>query len=292
MRRTASAILIILATLSAGGLVESIAQPSAPSVAPATGVASVDSTRADTTLDLAAARRKLPRYMQAVTATLDPRLQGAIARIRAGERRWLAVRGYVRREQKVHTHWSWTAREAAEFRKTAEYRAMIDTIAEVRRRFAALNPGYRLEVITDIRTLETQIGKWNTVGSIAVAGREVVDTSLVILADSSYAEIPDSAGTARFRAFLDGYELVTTPTVAVPGFSDHGQLRAFDFKVYRGGRLIAGTTTATIAKTWDSPGWSCRLNQAICGYGDVFLGPLQEPYEPWHYTWVGWRLGR
>lgn len=237
--------------------------------------------------DLAAARRKLPRYMQAVSATLDPRLQRAIGRIRATERRYLAIRGYVRREHKVHTHWSWSAKEAAEFRRTPEYRAMIDTIAAVKLRFALQNPGYRLEVATDIRTLESQIGKWNTVRSIAVSGREVVDTSLVILADTTYPEIPDSAGTARFRAFLDGYELVNTPTVAVPGFSDHGQLRAFDFKVYKGRRLVAGTTTATIAHTWEAPGWACRLNEIICDYTDVFHGPLDDPYEPWHYTWVG-----
>src|SRR5687767_10184945 len=75
--------------------------------------------------DMAAARRRLPLYMTAVAATLDQRLQDAIAKIRAGERRYLAIRGYVRREYKVNTHWSWTAREAREFRKTAEYREMV-----------------------------------------------------------------------------------------------------------------------------------------------------------------------
>jgi hypothetical protein len=240
--------------------------------------------------DMVAARRRLPLYMHAVTLTLDPRLQSALSKIPAKERRYLAVRGYVRREQKVHTHWSWTAREATHFRTTPEYRAMMDTIVAIKRRFAALNPGYRLDVVTDIRTLETQIRKWNTVASIAVSGREVVDTSLIVLSDTTWPDVPDAASTARFRTFLDGYELVNTPTVAVPGFSEHGQLRAFDFKVYRGGRLVAGTTTATIRSVWDAPGWSCRLNEAICGYADVFLGPLQEPYEPWHYTWVGTRF--
>jgi hypothetical protein len=239
------------------------------------------------TLDFEAARRRLPLYMHAVTLTLDPRLQRALAKIRSTERRYLAVRGYVRREHKVHTSWSWTASEAAAFRRTAEYRAMLDTIAAIKRRFAARNPGFRLSVITDIRTLDVQLRKWNTVASIAVSGREVVDTALVVLADSTWPDVPDSASTQRFRAFLDGYELVNTPTVAVPGFSDHGQLKAFDFKVYRGGRMVAGTTTATIPQHWDAPGWSCRLNEVICDYGDAFLGPLQEPYEPWHYTWRG-----
>ena len=238
-------------------------------------------------LGMAAARRRLPLYMSAVASTLDARLQKAIANIRAGDRRYLAIRGYVRREYRVNTHWSWTASEAAAFRKTDEYRAMVDSIKAITTRFALQNPGYRLDVVTDIRTLETQIRKWNTVSSIAKSGREVVDTSLKILADTSWPDVPDSIATQRFRAFLNGYELVNTPTVAVPGFSDHGQLRAFDFKVYRKARLVAGTATATIRTAWDQPGWSCKLNRAICDYADVFVGPLMQPYEPWHYTWVG-----
>lgn len=294
MRRRAFIIASVVIVLSALQPDRAAAQqPSAGAPAVARGFAEPgDSARVDSivapVLDIAAARRKLPRYMAAVAATLDARLQRALARIRAGERRYLAVRGYVRREYKVHTHWSWTAKEAAAFRRTDEYRAMMDTIAAIKRRFAVSNPGHRLEVVTDIRTLESQIGKWNTVASIAVSGREVVDTSLVILADTTYPELPDSSATARFRAFLNGYELVNTPTVAVPGFSDHGQLRAFDFRIYRGRRLVAGTTTATIPGTWEGPGWSCRLNEIVCATGDVFLGPLHEPYEPWHYTWVGW----
>ena len=293
MRRRDFIIASVFIVLLALGLGRVSAQPSVgvPAI-PRAPLGASDSTRVDSivapVLDIATARRKLPRYMAAVAATLDPRLQRAIAKIRAGERRYLAVRGYVRREKRVHTHWSWTAKEAAEFRKTEEYRAMMDTIAAIKRRFAATNPGHRLEVVTDIRTLENQIGKWNTVASIAVSGREVIDTSLVVLADTTYPEIPDSSATARFRAFLNGYELVNTPTVAVPGFSDHGQLRAFDFRIYRGRRLVAGTTTATIPGTWESPGWSCRLNEIVCATGDVFHGPLYEPYEPWHYTWVGW----
>ncbi|MBC8144221.1 MAG: hypothetical protein H7X80_01480 [bacterium] len=249
-------------------------------------LASIDTVPARV-LDLAAARRRLPLYMDAVAATLDHRLQNAIAKIPLSVRRYLAIRGYVRREYKVHTHWSWTASEASAFRKTAEYRAMVDSIVAIQKRFAFQNPGYRLEVVTDIRTLETQLSKWNKVASIAVSGREVIDTSLIVLADTSWSDVPDSAGTYRFRAFLHSYELNNTPTVAVPGFSDHGQLRAFDFKVYRHARLIAGTTTATIRRAWDLPGWSCKLNAAICNYSDVFVGPLIEPYEPWHYTWVG-----
>lgn len=248
--------------------------------------AAADRTR-PAALDIRAARRRLPLYMAAVASTLDPRLQGAIARIRNGERRFLAIRGYVRREYKVNTHWSWTASEAAEFRKTAEYRTIIDSVNAVSTRFAAQNPGHRLQVAIDIRTLELQLRKWNRVASIDVAGRELIDTSLIVIADSTWPDTPDSSSTARFRKFLDGYELVNTPTVAVPGFSDHGQLRAFDFKVYKGSRLIAGTSTSTIERVWDSSGWACRLSAAICDFADVFVGPLRDPYEPWHYTWVG-----
>jgi hypothetical protein len=263
-----------------------LATSSSPAQQPAAADASV---RRDTVAvrDTLGARRRLPRYMEAVTRTLDARLQRAIGRIRAGERRYLAIRGYVRREHKVYTHWSWTAREAAAFRRTAEYREMLDSIGAIRRRFAERNPGYRLGVVTDIRTLESQLRKWNTVASIAVAGREMLDTALAVLADTSWPDVPDEASTLRFRSFLNGYELVNTPTVAVPGFSDHGQLRAFDFTILKGSKTVAGTTTATIPEKWDGPGWSCRLNDAICAFTDQFAGPLVEPYEPWHYTWLG-----
>jgi hypothetical protein len=149
-----------------------------------------------------------------------------------------------------------------------------------------MNPGHQLRVTLGVRTFEEQLRSWNRVRSVRDAGTEVVDTSLIILADSLYPHTPDSAALARFNSFYESYELINTPTVAVPGLSEHGQLRAFDFRIHRGRRLIAGTTTATAARAWDSTGWTCRLALAVCGQSDRFMGPLLDPYEPWHYRYV------
>lgn len=252
--------------------------------APATTKPPIDTTRTPE-LDLDAARKKLPLYVQAVSTTLDSAMRAAVSRVPSPERRLLVVRGYVRRVHRKAAEWSWSRAQVAEYRKTREYRELTDHVAEAQRCFAQLNPGYRIDAAIEVRTLDEQIHNWNTVVSIGVSGREIVDTALIVLADTTLPAVPDSLAIARFRAFLDGYELVNTPTVAVPGFSEHGQLRAFDFKVYRGRKLIAGTTTATIAEKWEAAGWACKLAEAICQISDRFVGPLFEPYEPWHYAY-------
>ena len=56
------------------------------------------------------------------------------------------------------------------------------------------------------------------------------------------------------KAFLSGYRPVPTPTIAAPGLSLHGQMRAIDFQVHQGGRVVAGPNTATIATDWTAAG--------------------------------------
>ncbi|MEP7220896.1 MAG: hypothetical protein ABI876_18370, partial [Bacteroidota bacterium] len=63
------------------------------------------------------------------------------------------------------------------------------------------------------------------------------------------------------------------------------QFRAFDFRVMRGGRVVAGTVARTIPAVWDRSGWTERLREAICTASRKFDGPLPEPYEPWHYAY-------
>jgi len=64
-----------------------------------------------------------------------------------------------------------------------------------------------------------------------------------------------------------------------------GQARAFDFQIYQGSTLVAGTDSARIAAVWVGLGWAARLAQAIHEAGPNFTGPLQSPNEPWHYTY-------
>lgn len=73
-----------------------------------------------------------------------------------------------------------------------------------------------------------------------------------------------------------------TPPLAVPGLSPHGQSRAFDFQVMRGGELIAGPSGAG---RWDSEGWTEKVRAAVARASTKFKGPLASPREPWHYDY-------
>jgi hypothetical protein len=72
------------------------------------------------------------------------------------------------------------------------------------------------------------------------------------------------------------------PCNAAPGTSDHGQVKAVDFVVMQGSRLVAGTSRSTIAAQWTAPGWAQRLVEATAG--TRLRGPLRHPYEPWHWS--------
>ena len=88
------------------------------------------------------------------------------------------------------------------------------------------------------------------------------------------------------EAFLSEYRPVPTPTIAAPGLSLHGQMRAIDFQVHQGGRVIAGPSTATIATDWVAAGWAARLDAAVREASNRFVGPQATPPAPWHYNYV------
>ena len=236
-------------------------------------------------LDSSRIERALWVYADSLAASINPKGRSVLRRIPDKRRRLLALRGYLRRDSLFDSRWSWTAKEISAFRRTKEYRETMEQVVKVKKLFAEMHPGYTLTVNTGVRSLEEQIAKWNSVASIRVSSSEVVDTARIIFAELSLPAVPDSASLAAFRAFLQGYELVNTPTVAVPGFSEHGQLRAFDFKVMRGGRIVAGTQTSTIPLRWDGPGSSKKLRDAVAQASSKFRGPLEDPYEPWHYSY-------
>jgi len=88
------------------------------------------------------------------------------------------------------------------------------------------------------------------------------------------------------ESFLLAYHPDPPPTVAAPGLSPHGQMRAVDFQVHQGDRIIAGPRTATIDADWDAAGWSSKLDAAVRAASSRFIGPLATPREPWHYTFA------
>ena len=229
----------------------------------------------------------LRRYYDSIVGDLPDYVRQTLERIPRFPRRVLAANVYFRRADELRENWSWTSRQVAEYKKSEEYAHMLVEIEKVRREFAERNPGYHLAVNIAARSLETQIRKWNTVSSVGRGAEEFLDSCRAEFADSVYGEIPDTASIARFRAFMQRYEFDDdrVPTVATPGLSKHGQLRAFDFKIMQGRRMIAGATSATIPTRWDEPGWTDRLKEAVAAVSDHFDGPLDAPYEPWHYNY-------
>jgi hypothetical protein len=226
---------------------------------------------------------KLDRYYTAAAGTLDPRPRSVLPAIVQRERRMLAVAEYLRGRHLVDSLWTWTARESERYQHTAQYgRAMAD-LRRVRRAFAAENPGYALVADTNARSLRAQVRLWNRERSVAAAAGELHDSSRAWLADSSYPDLPDPAAIARFVARLAAYRSARPPTVAVPGLSLHGRLRAVDFAILHRGRVVAGTTSAAIDSVWERGGWSRRLRHAVTQGGGDLVGPLVSPREPWHY---------
>ena len=231
---------------------------------------------------------RLGTYMDTVHRVLPERVQRSLARIPNVSRRLLAMKYYLHRdEEEINRKWAWTEEEAREYRKSDEYKQALEEVAGVRQAFARLNPGYQLQVDLEIRSLSSQIGKWNSVRSIGEGADELMKTALAFIADSLATPVSENnqGDLARFLAFLHAFEPKRHPTVAVPGLSQHGQLRAFDFRVSRGGRVIAGASTSSIRTAWDDAGWTAKLCEAILAVSPKFEGPLLQPYEPWHYEY-------
>ena len=226
-------------------------------------------------------------YLDSVVGELPEYVQKTLNRIPNFQRKILAANVYFRRADELERAWSWTAKEVAEYKLTAEYARMLVDIEQVKQEFTERNPGYHLRVNIGARSLETQIKKWNSVSSVGRAAREFIDSCRQEFSDSVYEAVPDSLSIERFRAFMERYEFHENrvPTVAIPGLSKHGQLRAFDFKVMKGRRMLAGANSATIPTKWDKAGWTEKLKEAVFAVSHRFEGPLPAPYEPWHYNY-------
>jgi hypothetical protein len=259
----------------------------APAAAPtrptdASAVADEAPPRPATAVHLAA---KLDRYLAGAVRTLDNRPREVLGRIPDRERRALAVAHYLRRRDQVDTLWTWSEAERRAYEQTDRYRRTMADVRRVRQTFAELNPGYLLVADTAGRPLRTQVIFWNRERSVGDVARELHDSSLVWLADATFPDPPDSASLVGFIERLTRHQPARLPTVAVPGLSMHGRLRAFDFAVLRRGEIVAGTTSTTIDSVWDRGGWAEKLRLAVTVSGGDLAGPLETPREPWHYEY-------
>lgn len=239
---------------------------------------------------LAAARADdvdpLTRWIDAIAARQDPRVAEGLARIDGNERRLLALRSYLRSARQLAERWSWTDAQIDAYRRTREYRELQAEIERVRAAFAAANPGYQLWVNPRVRSLDVQVEHWNTNESVGAAAAELAASFRTYVAAAPFASKPEDAALSAAEKFLLEQRPVPTPTIAAPGLSPHGQMRAIDFQVESAGRIVADTQASTIAETWDAAGWTTRLEAAVRAGSPRFVGPLESPREPWHYTYV------
>jgi hypothetical protein len=179
--------------------------------------------------------------------------------------------------------WSWTAAEAAAFDGSDEKRALDAAIARVRCAFEAANPGYTLWVNPEFRSFDLQLERWNANDSVERAGANLLATVDRELAASDWGAPDSPEGREALRRLLLAHRPAPVPTLAAPGLSPHGRVRAIDFQVESAGRIVANTDAGSVQPVWVAGGWKQRLAAAVAAADAGFAGPLAVPDEPWHY---------
>jgi hypothetical protein len=212
---------------------------------------------------------------------LPPPVLDALAQIAGADRRLLALRSYLKAGDGLNERWSWSEEQQLTYPSTAEGKTASVELDAVAAAFAAANPGFTLRVNRAPRSLEAQIIAWNDNESVAAAAA-ACGNALERRFGAAHAR---STAAALRLALLD-WQPNHRATLAAPGLSAHGQARAFDFQVERGAELVAGTDSASARTQWDAAGWTQKLHTAVGAAGAHFSGPLQSPYEPWHYAYV------
>jgi hypothetical protein len=211
---------------------------------------------------------------------LDPRAAETLARVHGTGRQLLALRAYLRAGDAMGERWSWTDRQLAAYPTSAEGRTAASDIAAVEQAFGRANPGFRARANQMPRSLEVQIVHWNEnpgVGAVAAQFERALSREF-----AGGSRVPESD---RLREALTDWRPTVAAPLAAPGLSPHGQGRAFDFQIEQDGKIVAGCDVATAHRRWDQDGWTSRLHAAVLASGRPFTGPLQSPYEPWHYAY-------
>jgi hypothetical protein len=229
--------------------------------------------------------KQLQAYSLAVSSKLEAEQRDALSKIADDDRRLLAVVRYLSAFRTIESRWSWTKDRIEAYERSPEYAAAMTEIANVAARFAADNPGFVLYANKRTRSLEEQLSSWQSLGSVGHAALELRGQALATLAQPSYPEIPDETSIERFRNWLKAWRPSPAPTITAPGLSLHGQGRAYDFQIRdESGRTVADTQVSSIA-VWDGQGWTEKLSRAVLASSTRLVGPLRDPYEPWHYEY-------
>jgi hypothetical protein len=229
-------------------------------------------------------------WVKQASVGLDSRALDALSRIGGAERRLLALRAYLRAGDTLGARWSWKQQQISSYAASDEGKAAAAEIDAIIAAFEAANPGFSLHVNREPRSLELQIARWNENRSVGATAAE-----LEAALSRKFSGQHDTRAE-DLRDFLIRWMPSSAATLAAPGLSAHGQARAFDFQVARGEDIVANTEAATARSRWDAAGWTEKLCAAVSAAsrraadenaaGAHFEGPLQAPYEPWHYRYV------
>lgn len=222
-------------------------------------------------------------YLAALRSGLDSRVVAALGEIDGTGRQLLAARSYVRSAALLDERWSWDEAQIAAYAASPEKQRLDAAIASVRCRFESANPGHTLFVNENIRSLDRQIEKWNRSETIKRSADYMLETIRAEVARPAFPRARSPKGVAAFRDLLVAFKPVPTPSLAAPGLSLHGRMRAVDFQVMAGERLVADTDVTTVGEVWETTGWKAKLQSAVAEANAGFVGPLKNPDEPWHY---------
>lgn len=224
-------------------------------------------------------------HLAAIQRALDPRAASALARIEGTGQQLLAARSYLRAGSSLGERWSWSDAEFLAWQDSQAQSALDAAIARVRSAFESANPGYTLHVNPEVRSLEIQLERWNTNESIASAAFALREAATTMVQAPGFPAPGTPLAHTAFGDFLRAFVPSPTPPLAAPGLSAHGQMRAVDFVIKQGDRMVAGASTADIPAIWTGQGWTKRLYAAVLASGAPFTGPLRIPDEPWHYDY-------
>lgn len=254
-----------------------------------------------------AGRLKIQAYVGRLVDAQQERVRSALAQITNEDRHLLAVRGYIRFASRINTRWAMTDDEEAEYRGTGAWRTMQAEVRQIQSAFASSHRGHTLAVNMRARSLDQQIALWNGNDTVLALGTRLMELIRVELDRDRYPAAPTDESVAALTEWIGqpagilGLSAtvlrrrrgrptlrirVNTPSNATPGLSSHGQIKALDFVVKRGRATIAGADMGQRDTVWRGPdNWSNRLNAAITSVSSDWDGPLQNPDEPWHYTY-------
>lgn len=222
-------------------------------------------------------------YLGALRAGLDSRVVEALGAIEGTGRQLLAARSYVRNEALLDERWSWNDAQIAAYEGSPEKLHLDAAVMRVRCIFESANSGHTLFVNDVVRSLDRQVEKWNRSETIKRSADYMLETFRAEVATRTFPRASSPEGVSAFRNLLVTFKPIPTPSLAAPGLSLHGRMRAVDFQVMAGDRLVAGTDPTTVVDTWETSGWKAKLQSAIKEANAGFVGPLKNPDEPWHY---------